>query len=366
MSNKTSGDLSVALAEQVKSAYANDTVLNIGGGGTKSFLYDNELGEDQCELISISGHQGIIHYEPNELVLTARAGTPLKEIKELLRANKQMLAFEPPSFGDAVTFGGTIACALSGSRRPYTGAARDFVLGVRIINGRGENIHFGGEVIKNVAGYDVSRLMTGAMGTLGILLDISIKVLPAPEVEMTLVQELSPADARKRMIDLAREYLPISGMSYVGKFLSIRLSGTKDTVETISKKIGGEHIHDYGTYWKDILEQQHPFFGSGKTLWRLSLPATNSWHEINLKLAGDYLIDWGGALIWFASDDPVEKLFSYAKDRDGHGQVFRNINGSCESRHQPLSASLMRWHKKLKNAFDPKGIFNPGRMYKDL
>lgn len=359
-------DYSKILAEKVKKAYVDGTILNISSGNSKSFLFDEIADTRQVTSLSVSEHQGIVNYEPNELVLTARSGTLLKDIKNLLSKNKQMLAFEPPSYGDEATLGGTIACGLSGPRRPYAGAARDFVLGVRMINGRGEVLRFGGEVMKNVAGYDVSRLVTGAMGTLGALLEISLKVLPVADTEITLVQKLKPVAARKRMLELARQYLPISGMSYVGQYLYIRLSGTRSSVAATVQKIGGELVEDYTSLWHDLLEQAHPFFKSDQPLWRLSLPVNCNWHEIQSVFDCEYLVDWGGALVWLTTNEDPEKIFYYAQALGGHGQLYRHAKAGYVYRHQPLSPGLMNWHKKLKQAFDPKSIFNPGRMYRDL
>ncbi len=359
-------DITSKLANQVKQAYANGAVLNIRGSATKSFLANSDHDKNTAELITTREHQGIVNYEPGELVLTARSGTRLNDIQKILASKNQMLAFEPPAYGEQATLGGTIACALSGPRRPYTGSARDYVLGVHMINGRGEVMGFGGQVMKNVAGYDVSRLMTGAMGTLGLLLDISLKVLPAPETEKTLVQDLSPTDARKCMIKLARQYLPISAMSYTDRFLNIRLSGTQATVAASAEKIDGEFIHKHETFWHDIREQQHPFFKSDKALWRLSIPAASDWVDIETKLDGDCLIDWGGALVWLTSNETPEKVFAYAKTLGGHARLFRQGNSRSDSRIQPFSPGLLSWHKKIKHAFDPKGILNPGLMHKDV
>src|SRR3990172_8477065 len=175
-------DISQKLADAVREAAANHALLAIQGNGTKAF-YTGALSGTPLD---VTGHRGIVSYEPTELVITARAGTPLAEIEAALAERGQMLGFEPPYFGEAATLGGTIACGFSGPRRPYAGAARDFVLGTKIVNGKGEILKFGGEVMKNVAGYDVSRLMVGALGTLGVLLEISLKVLPKPAREITL------------------------------------------------------------------------------------------------------------------------------------------------------------------------------------
>ncbi len=366
MTAGTTKDIANKLADQVKNAYSNGSILGIRGSGTKSFLGNSDLGQKTAESITTTKHQGIVNYEPNELVLTARSGTRLHDIQNTLAGKNQMLAFEPPAFGEQATLGGTIACALSGPRRPYTGSARDYVLGVHMINGRGETMRFGGQVMKNVAGYDVSRLMTGAMGTLGIILDISLKVLPLPEVEMTLVQDLTSIDARKRMVDLVSKYSPISAMSYVGHFLYIRLSGPQSAVTAAIKKIGGETILNHETFWHDIREQQHPFFKSDKPLWRLSLPVASDWPGIEEKLNGDCLVEWGGAQVWLSSGEAPEKIFAHADTLGGHARLFRSLNDGFGYRCQPLAPALLNWHKKIKHVFDPKGILNPGIMYKEV
>jgi len=359
-----SNDRTTDLAEQVRVAHSSGSILNIVGGGSKSFLAGKKREKE--EPVVLTEHHGIVQYEPGELVITARSGTLLKDINTILSDNKQMLAFEPPAFGDNATLGGTIACGLSGPRRPYCGSARDFVLGIRMINGRGEVLHFGGEVMKNVAGYDVSRLMTGSMGTLGILLEISLKVLPKPEYEATLIQKLSPEDARASMLELARQYLPVSGMSYTGEFLGIRLSGTKDTVDNTAKKIGGDRIDNSAAYWHGLKEQTHPFFSSGLPLWRLSVPPASHWHELKKEINGDYISDWGGAQLWLLSDERPEKIFSCATARGGHGRVFRQGERPGHIYPQSPTGPLMDWHRNIKRAFDPKQIFNPGRLFRDL
>lgn len=366
MSAGPSKDISELLAEQVNDALIAKETLLITGGRSKEFLVNKKPDTSNSREISTLNHAGIINYEPKELVLTARSGTPLNEVRAALLENKQMLAFEPPSFSDTATIGGTIACGLSGSRMPYAGSARDFVLGTRIINGHGESLHFGGEVMKNVAGYDVSRLMTGAMGTLGLLLDISLKVLPVPEKELTLMQKVSSKKARNIMIKLMKQYSPISGMSYVSQHLNIRLSGTESVVNEAAKKIGGEKAEDPTTFWNDLNNQHHPFFDSEFPLWRLSLPTSHSWHEVKNYFSGDYIVDWGGGLIWLFTDDAPDKIFSYVKKNGGHSQLFRSGKSAIDNRRQPLDMSVMNWHKKIKQSFDPENIFNPSYLYKSL
>ncbi len=186
-----SNDISEALEARVEAAIADRTPLAIIGGGSKQFMGRSIQAED----FDVGAHQGIVSHEPSELVVTVRAGTPLEILETALAERGQMLPFEPPRFGERATIGGTIACGISGPRRPYAGAARDFVLGVKLLNGRGEILRFGGQVMKNVAGYDISRLMTGAMGTLGALLEVSLKVLPTPAATQTVSFETAPAAA---------------------------------------------------------------------------------------------------------------------------------------------------------------------------
>ncbi|MGD8811699.1 MAG: glycolate oxidase subunit GlcE, partial [Thioalkalispiraceae bacterium] len=219
-------DLTETIQAQVAEAVNNHQPLRIEGGNSKAF-YGREL---TGETLSLAEHSGIIDYEPAELVITARGGTPLAEIEAALAAQNQMLAFEPPAFGKRATLGGTIACGFSGNRRPYAGAARDYVLGCKLINGHAETLSFGGQVMKNVAGYDVSRLMTGAMGTLGVLLEVSLKVLPSPAREVTLVQQLSVEQALLKMNQLAGQSIPLSAGVYYDGHLYLRLSGAEQAV----------------------------------------------------------------------------------------------------------------------------------------
>lgn len=351
-------DIECELTERVSAANAAGEALAIRGSGSKGFLGWPSEGTP----LDVSGHRGLRHYEPTELVLTARAGTPLAELEGLLAEHGQMLPFEPPHFGPGATLGGTIACGLSGPRRPYAGAARDFVLGVRCINGKGEALSFGGEVMKNVAGYDIARLMTGAFGTLGVLLEVSLKVLPRPERELTLVQELAPAAAVEAMNRWAGRPLPLSAACYEGGTLYLRLSGTESGLQAARASIGGAALADGAAFWESIREQRHGFFVQGDTpLWRLSVaPASPP-----LPLPGDTLIDWGGAQRWLRSEAPAEPIREAVADLGGHATLWRGTDrrGSV---FMPLPAGLMGLHRSLKQAFDPNRILNPGRMYPDL
>lgn len=346
------------LQEQFTNAAADGTALNIVAGNTKQFLGRAPQGT----IFDVSGHTGIIGYEPKELVITARCGTPLSEVKAALSERGQMLAFEPPGFGDKATLGGTIASGLSGPRRPYSGSARDFVLGTRVLNGRGEILRFGGEVMKNVAGYDVSRLMTGAMGTLGVILEVSLKVLPLPAKEVTLVQTRSPVDALRIMNLWARRPIPLSATCYDGEHLYVRLSGAATAVTSACGIIGGETMEHSEAFWADrIREQGHAFFRGEVPLWRVSVPPTTAPEN----LPGKCLMDWGGALRWLKTDMNPQDIHQKAAAVGGHASMFRGGNRQ-DGVNQPLPKPIMTIHHNLKRAFDPQGLFNPGRLYPEL
>lgn len=350
------GDLTPQFQERVKAAVAAAKPLRIVGGGTKDF-YGRSL---QGDILDVSQHRGVVDYEPTELVITVRSATRLTEVKQVLSEAGQMLAFEPPGFGEAATIGGTIACGFSGPRRPYTGAARDFVLGVKCINGRGDLLEFGGQVMKNVAGYDVSRLMTGALGSLGLLTQISLKVLPVPEFETTLVLSLDAASAIETMNQLAGRPLPLSAASHDGEKLSIRLSGTEQGVRAAMREIGGE-VQASNDYWEALNGQTLPFFKQVGMLWRLSVAAATP----TLPLSGDCLLDWGGGLRWLRSDDDDNTIRTCVENAGGHTIQFRNGDRSGEIFH-PLAHTVMTMHRNLKVAFDPESILNPGRQYAEL
>lgn len=349
-------DQSAELVDTVRAAASARRTLRIAGGNSKAFLGRATVAAD---LLPVAAHRGIINYEPQELVITARSGTLLSDIKTALAQHGQMLAFEPPHYGANATLGGTIACNLSGPRRPYAGAARDFVLGVEIINGRGEALRFGGSVMKNVAGYDVSRLMTGAWGTLGVLLNVTLKVLPRAAAALTLRHETSAADAVDRMNTWAGKPLPISATAFDGASLFTRLEGTETALRAARLKLGGE-IETREDYWLAVREHTHEFFHDPRPLWRLALPPASA----PLQLNGKYFIEWNGALRWLYSDEPAEKIRAVVLHSGGHATLFRS-----EARNEvfhPLAAPLAQLHRNLKVAFDPLGIFNPGRMYAEF
>ncbi|MGZ8160920.1 MAG: glycolate oxidase subunit GlcE [Methylobacter sp.] len=344
------------LQRAVQQAIKSKTPLCIVGGISKAFYGRVASGQT----LDVSGHHGIINYHPSELIITARAGTALAIIEQTLAEQGQMLAFEPPHFGDNATLGGTIACALSGPRRAFTGAARDFVLGCKIINGKAEVLSFGGEVMKNVAGFDVSRLMAGSMGTLGVLLDISLKVLPLPAFETSFGLELTVTEAIKTMTALCQQALPLSGLSYDGKLLSIRLSGTEKTVQAAKIKIGGDQVSIKPSFWCNLNEQHHEFFQTRNNIWRIVVPPATA----ELELAGDRLYDWGGSLRWLRSDEPAQRIFAVVEQAEGHALLFRSEDRSGDV-FQPLTGKLQQLHRNLKQAFDPDGLFNPYRCYQD-
>lgn len=341
-------DISLSLAETVRHAAAAQTALAIQGSGSKRFLTGNVEGT----ALDVSAHRGIVNYEPTELVITARAGTPLSEIETALAKNNQMLGFEPPYFGASATLGGTIACNLSGPRRPYAGSARDFVLGMRIINGQGEILNFGGQVMKNVAGYDISRLMTGSRGTLGVILEVSLKVLPKPAQELTLTFEMSAHEAIQKMNQWAGQALPLSAAAYSGETLHIRLSGSATGVQAAHAKLGGVIVKNVN-FWTELREQRLLFFQEQTPLWRLSVPAATP----PLEIAGKWLLDWGGAQRWLKSNEPAQTIHSKTQAVGGYAILFRGSKANTHDNPE-LSKSALLLQERIKRALDPAGILN--------
>ena len=350
-------DHSDSVIAAVCEANAGGTPLRIVGGDTKSFYGRQPVGAP----LSVALHRGVTYYDPAELVVSARAGTELSELCRILADQKQMLPFEPPGFGQGATVGGTVACGFSGPARPYRGSLRDYVLGVSVVNGQGEHLQFGGRVIKNVAGYDASRLMAGALGSLGVMLEISFKVLPLPEIECTVGFETSERDALRFMNEAAARPLPITGSYFCAGTLKLRLSGSKEGVSSATTELGGLVDSSASGFWTALVEHQHPYFSSPQPLWRLSVPATAG----PLDLPGDSLIEWGGCQRWLRSELPAEHIRESVSAAGGHATLFRGGDQSSET-FQPLGPVLHRLHLRLKQAFDPKGILNPGRLYPEL
>ena len=348
-------DLTEALADRVRRACAEKTPLRIVGGDTKAFYGRRTMGE----ALEIGGHRGIIACEPTELVLTARGGTPLAEIEARLGEHGQCLGFEPPDFGPASTIGGVMAAGLSGARRPFAGAVRDFVLGATVLDGGGRVLKFGGQVFKNVAGFDAFRLMAGAMGQLGVILDVSLRVTPNPQREVALALEMEPEAARLRLVDHMRRASPLSGAFHDGARLHLRLSGGPAGVEAAARDIGGEA--EAPGFWDELKRLSHPVFMGEAPLWRLSVPRTAGPLAIGETLAWD----WAGAQRWVRSDAAPAAIWNAAAAAGGHATLFRGAAAGAEV-FQPLPVPLLALHRRLKAAFDPAGVLNPGRIYAEL
>lgn len=360
-----SNDASDALIELIQRHVAEQQCVQIAGGNSKAFL-GCASGSAQTETtVSTLDHHGVVNYEPTELVITARSGTPVTTVVKTLEEAGQQLPFEPPQFPNA-TLGGTIACGLSGPARPYLGSARDHMLGARVVNGSGEALRFGGEVMKNVAGYDVSRVQVGAYGTLGLLLDVSLKVLPLPENTLTLVFEQQAHDT-KPMVQLARQFLPVSASALIGTKRYIRLSGSDAGVHAAARKLGGE-MSDDATLWDSLRDLSHEFFHDERPTWRVSVADFSP--PLNLPDDPDgtpaaVLYDWGGAQRWVKTRAPATTLFNMASALGGHATRF--TKGPCdEHAHQPIEGIAARLQKELRSSFDPQRLLNRGRFHPEL
>jgi glycolate oxidase FAD binding subunit len=346
-------DLTDQFIERIAAASA-EKPLCIRGSGSKDFYGETPRGD----ILDTRAHAGIVAYEPTELVITARCGTPLAEIEAALATQNQYLAFEPPAFGNA-TIGGVVATGLSGPRRAAVGALRDFVLGVTILDGASRRLTFGGTVMKNVAGYDVSRLIAGSMGTLGLILEASIKVLPRPVAEATLRFDLPQAKALESLNAWAGQPLPISASCWCDDVLAVRLSGADAAVAAARAKLGGEPVAESASFWTALREQRHAFFAGDETLVRLSLPSIAP----PLALPGGQLIEWGGSQRWWRGE--IAAAREAASSAGGHAVLFRGLDKSAGV-FQPPASPLLQIHRRLKAAFDPRGVFNPGRLYPNL
>ncbi len=350
------------LADQVRAATADRTPLCIRGGGTKDFYGNPPHGE----LLDTRGLNGIVAYEPTELFVTVLAGTPLAEVERTLAEQGQMLAFEPPHFGRDATVGGCIAAGLAGPRRASFGttygSVRDFVLGTKLLNARGDVLAFGGNVMKNVAGYDVSRLLAGSLGVLGVIVEVSLKVLPVPEAECTLRFDMDETQALGKLNAWGREPLPISASAWQDNVVTLRLSGSGTGVQSAHGRLGGDVLEPEAAhaFWLGVREQTDPFFAGDAPLWRLSLPSTAG----SIASSDSQLIEWGGALRWIRSELPIEAVRARARELGGHATLFKGGDRSAGV-FMPLTATVATLHKRLKAEFDPAGIFNPGRMYED-
>lgn len=376
-----------ALTDTIRQAAAQHQPLRIRGGGSKDF-YGLAL---QGQVLDTRPYSGIVSYEPSELVVTVRAGTPLAELEAVLAGQGQCLAFEPPRYGDGGTVGGMVSAGLNGPARASVGAVRDFVLGAQVINGRGELLTFGGQVMKNVAGYDVSRLMAGAMGTLGVLAEVSIKVLPVAPAEATLCFEMEQADALAALNRWGGQPLPLNASCWVHdqgrSLLYVRLRGAVAAVEAACRSMGGQLL-DSATVapdWIACRDQTLPFFRAtgatfpagqasaqpgGDALWRISVPQTAPVLALDSVPAHAQLVEWHGGLRWLwapASQGPA--IRAAAQAAGGHATLFRpaaETDRAQQGVFTPLSAPLQAIHRRLKAEMDPAGIFNPGRMFAEF
>lgn len=351
------------LVDQVHTARAAKGTLDIRGGSTKSFYGEPAQGEP----LDVRPLAGISSYEPSELVVTVRAGTPLAELEAALAERGQWLAFEPPHFGEGGTVGGMVAAGLAGPARATAGGVRDYVLGATLLNGRGETLGFGGQVMKNVAGYDVSRLLAGSMGALGVICEVSLKVLPQPVATVTLRFELDQAAALMKLNQWGGQPLPLSASAWWDGMLVLRLAGAAAAVQAACGALGGERIDDTlaGSFWQGLRDQRDEFFvgaaravEGGATLWRLSVPQTAP----PLPLSGEQLVEWGGAQRWLCTSTPAAQLRDAAAAVGGHATLFRG-HDKTPGVFAPLSPALERVHRRLKDAYDPARVFNRGRLY---
>ena len=343
------------LRDRVRSATERRSPLHIRAGGTKDFYGNATTGEmlDPREI------RGIVDYAPTELVVTVRAGTPLAELEALLAEHNQLLPFEPPHFGETATVGGAIAAGIAGPRRVAAGSIRDFVLGASVVDGRGDVLSFGGRVMKNVAGYDMARVLAGSLGTLGVLVDVSLKVLPRPVGECTLRFEIDEATAIRQLNEWGGQPLPISASAWLDGSLWLRLSGARAAVDAAQARLGGRVVDGADRWWADLREQRLPCFGSeGRpTVWRLAVPPTTP--PLGL---GATLLEWHGGQRWVFGDRPADEIRARCAAVGGHATRFRGGDARIPA-FQPLDPVLARLNTRLKAEFDPAGIFNAGRLF---
>ena len=358
-------DISGELIDRVKFAQQHAQPLKIIGANTKAFLGRDVSGQP----VNVAAHSGILEYQPVELVLTARAGTSLLEIQQTLAEQQQMLSFEPPLFSASssgssggATLGGTLAANLSGPCRPWSGSIRDMVLGVQLINGRGELLNFGGKVMKNVAGYDLARTQAGALGGLGLMTEISLKVLPMPQLRLSLSLAIDEAAAIVLMNQLSASAKPIDAACWLDQRLHVRLSGSSASVEQSARAWQLDYGFAVDTagqqFWRDLTEYQLPQMDSRQPLWRFSINPTSA----PLEVRGDCVIDWAGAQRWVSGEQEIEELQQQAEKAGGSVALWRGGDRSAEV-NQPLPQAMQQLQQRLKHSLDPDNILNPGRLY---
>lgn len=351
-----------SIVDQVRAAHAAGEPVEVRGGATKRFLGEAPRGRP----LDTRRLTGITSYQPTELVVTALCGTPLAELEAALAERGQALAFEPPHFAAGGTVGGMVASGLSGPARAAVGSVRDHLLGASLLDGRGELLQFGGQVIKNVAGYDVSRLLAGSFGTLGLLVDVSLKVLPVAPATATLRFACAEHEALERLHRWNGLPLPVNASAWVDDVLWLRLRGAAAAVRAAVQGLrneGGEAVSDDigASLWTGLRDQGHPFFSGEAPLWRLSLPQTAP----VVALPGEQLIEWHGGQRWWRTSAAATTVRATAASLGGHATLFRAAD-KAGGVHAALSPPLAAIHRALKQSFDPAGIFNPGRMYPDL
>jgi glycolate oxidase FAD binding subunit len=354
------------LRDRVLVARDSKTALEIRGGCTKRF-YGNVPSGEPLEVRELAG---ITSYEPTELVVTALAGTPLMELESVLAERGQCLPFEPPHFGTVGTVGGMVAAGLAGPARACVGPLRDFVLGVTMLNGLGERLTFGGQVMKNVAGYDVSRLIAGSMGILGVICEVSLKVMPTFPACRTVCIEMDEAAALKQLNRWAGESFPLNASAWHMGRLYVRLAGANAAVERALGGVGGRALEPRAAaaWWSDIRDHRHEFFTfsdaqleHGECSWRLAVPDSAP----PMDLPGEQFIEWGGGQRWWRTAASASQIRSTAERAGGHATLVRAAD-KRPGVFTVLKAASMNIHKRLKQSFDPAGIFNPGRLYPEL
>ena len=348
------------LREQILQAASKGTQLTIQGGGSKAF-YGEQVATEH--ILDTNAYSGIVEYDAPELVITARCGTPLLEIEAALAEKGQMLAFEPPHFGKHATIGGAVAAGLSGPRRPHAGAVRDFILGTKLLNGKGEHLEFGGQVMKNVAGYDVSRLLTGSMGTLGVITEVSLKVLPRSVASKTVVFDYDVHTALKQMNTWMGRPLPISATLWQDGQLYLRFSGARAAVDYAIETLGCTLVDNEFAdgLWADLREHQLPFFNERsdkQTLWRIAVPDTAPYFD----LGGSQIVEWGGSLRWVNTQTDAQTVRDLTARHGGHATAFKSAQAGVPV-FTPATNAHLAIQQRLKDAFDPAHIFNIGRLY---
>jgi glycolate oxidase FAD binding subunit len=376
--NPTSGptasatsDWLVFAQDTIRQARATKTPLVIRGHGSKDFY--GQPSPSSATILSTTDHAGVVDYDPTELVVVVKSGTPITALESVLAASQQMLAFEPPRFGGQGTVGGMMATGLSGPRRLSAGAAKDFVLGMTVLDDQATPMRYGGTVMKNVAGYDLSRLHTGAFGTLGLIVDVSLKVLPLPPAQATICFDVSAEKAITLVNTWGGQPLPISATSWWNGQLMVRLAGAVAAVNSAKERLGGSGVPNdqADVYWQRLRDHADPFFALDTSvrdchLWRLSLPSVTP----HLSEFDDpQWIEWGGALRWIKTNASPDRIREVARQHGGHATLFRAAASAARAdmgAFTPVSPAIMKIHQRLKQELDSHGIFNPGRLYPGL